>query len=66
MSQIGSPTVHLQCIRGCHPRTQEFPQHVIYRWTRRLASAIIIPGNSGKRMFESQKCVNAMLKYISM
>jgi hypothetical protein len=21
---------------------QEFPQHVIYRWTRRLASAIII------------------------
>jgi hypothetical protein len=63
---VARATVHLECIRGCHPRTQEFPQHVIYRWTRRLASAIIISSNSGKRMFENQKCVNAMLKFIYM
>jgi hypothetical protein len=59
-------TVRLECIRGCHPRTQEFPRHVIYRWTRRLASAIIISSNSGKRMFENQKCINAMLKFNSI
>jgi hypothetical protein len=50
---------------GATPELKNFP-NMIYRWTRRLASAIIVSSNSEKRMFENQKCVNAMLKFISM
>jgi hypothetical protein len=54
-------TVHLECIRGCHPRTQEFPQHVIWLESS-CSSAQLISStrNGGKGMFQNKKWVRMM------